>query len=74
MLNLAGSLHKNTDRDFEDVLFRLFKSDKARNNITSYFTGISLLPIAILNPDILFMQSLDSLLEFKKLSKEEGGL
>lgn len=72
MLNLAGSLHKNPDRDFEDVLFRLFKSDKARTNITSYFTSISLSPIAISSPDIMFMQSLNSLLEFKKLSKEEG--
>lgn len=72
MLNLAGSLHKNPNKDFDDVLFRLFKSDKARDNITSYFTSISLSPIAISNPDILFMQSLDSLLEFKKLGKEEG--
>lgn len=72
MLNLAGSLHKNPNKDFDDILFRLFKSDKARTNITSYFTSICLSPIAISSPDILFMQSLDSLLEFKKLSKEEG--
>lgn len=72
MLNLAGSLHKNPNKDFDDILFRLFKSDKARTNITSYFTGISLSPIAISSPDIPFMQSLNSLLEFKKLSKEEG--
>lgn len=71
MLNLAGSLHKNPNKDFDDILFRLFNSDKARNNITSYFTSINLSPIAISSPDILFMQSLDSLLEFKKLSKYE---
>ncbi len=47
MLNLAGSLHKNPNKDFDDILFRLFKSDKARTNITSYFYSISLSPIAI---------------------------
>lgn len=72
MLNLAGSLHKNPNKDFDDILFRLFNSDKSRNNITSYFTNISLSPIAISSPDIMFMQSLDSLLEFKKLSKYES--
>ena len=71
MLNLAGALHKNPDKDFDDELFKLFNSDKARNNITSYFTSISLSPISITAPDILFMQSLNSLLEFKKLSTDE---
>ena len=71
MLNLASILHKNPDKEFDNILFRLFNSDKARNNVISYFTSKSLSSIAISAPDIPYLQSLNSLLEFKMLSEDE---
>lgn len=71
MLNLAIALYKNPDKEFDDVLFRLFNSDKARNNVISYFVSINLSPIAIPTQDIPYLQSLNSLLEFKMLSEDE---
>ena len=71
MLKLVNCLHRHPDKRLDDALTKLFPSKKSQATIMNAFHKIQLSPIAIQSTDIPYMQSIESLLEFKNPSTND---
>lgn len=71
MLKLVNYMYKNSDKNLDDALSQLFPSIKTKKTVMDDFDGIAPSPIAVQSADIPFMQSVESLLEFKNPNKNE---
>lgn len=65
MLKIVNFLYRNSDKNLNEALDYFSPSKKSQATIMNYFSKIQLSPIAIQSPDIPYMQSVESLLEFE---------
>lgn len=71
MLKIVNHLYKNSDKNLNEALDYFSPSKKSQVTIMEAFHKIQLSPISIQSPDIPYMQSVESLLEFEIPSKNE---
>lgn len=65
MLKIVNHLYKNSDKNLNEALDYFSPSKKSQVTIMEAFHKIQLSPISIQSPDIPYMQSVESLLEFE---------
>ena len=71
MLKLVNHLYRNPDKSLDEAINKLFPSKKSQKTIMDDFYDVALSPIAVQSADVPFMQSVESLLEFKNTNKNE---
>ena len=71
MLKIVNFLYRNSDKNLNEALDYFSPSKKSQATIMEAFQEIQLSPIAIQSPDIPYMQSVESLLEFQNPSTNE---
>ena len=71
MLKIVNFLYRNSDKNLNEALDYFSPSKKSQATIMEAFQEIQLSPIAIQSPDIPYMQTVESLLEFQNPSTNE---
>jgi hypothetical protein len=74
MSNLVRVMSRKEAVNLTDAMERMFRSEKQQSKIRWYFTEMCVSPVVIRDENVPFLQSLDSLLEFRTTCEDERKL